>query len=242
LFLCFDFDNETGRIFEGLRRAGDWSVITLQDDAGRVIASSDPWQIAPGALVAAPDGDGHLVRFAGASYLASRHAAQGFQGYMGPPGWRALVLVPLAMASEHDDEEDSGVAPADAPLVRAILRSGATFSPALQAIPRAGRRHPARTEPVGLERQHPPGRRRRQRVESGVLQGAAGRDRAHRYAHEGRVHPVDRRPADHDGARAAGRLPIFCRAGDEHPQPQPVRARQRLPLVGARSLAAQPAR
>jgi chemotaxis signal transduction protein len=135
LFLCFDFDNETGRIFDGLRRAGDWSVITLQDDAGRVIASSDPWQIAPGALVAAPDGDGHLVRFAGASYLASRHAAQGFQGYMGPPGWRALVLVPLAMAFEHDDDEDSGVASADAPLVRAILRSGATFSPALQAIP-----------------------------------------------------------------------------------------------------------
>jgi hypothetical protein len=138
LFLCFDFDNETGRIFEGLRRAGDWSVITLQDDAGRVIASSDLWQIAPGALVAAPDGDGHLVRFAGASYLASRHAAQGFQGYMGPPGWRALVLVPLAMAFEHDDEEDSGVAPADAPLVRAILRSGATFSPALQAMLSAG--------------------------------------------------------------------------------------------------------
>jgi hypothetical protein len=86
LFLCFDFENETGRIFEGLCRAGDWSVITLLDHDGRVIASSDPYQVAPGAIVAAPYGDGHLARFAGTSYLTSRHAPQGFQGYMGPPG------------------------------------------------------------------------------------------------------------------------------------------------------------
>ena len=134
LFLCFDFENETGRIFEGLCRAGDWGVITLLDQDSRVIASSDPYQIAPGAVVTAPFGDGHLTRFAGASYLTSRHAAQGFQGYMGPPGWSALVLVPLATAFEQDDgdEEDDGT---DAGLVSAILRSGATFSPALQAIP-----------------------------------------------------------------------------------------------------------
>jgi chemotaxis signal transduction protein len=138
LFLCFDFENEMGRIFASLGRAGDWSVITLLDNDSRVIASSDPWQIAPGALVAASDGDGQLTRFAGASYLASRHVAQGFQGYMGPPGWSALVLVPLAMAFEQNDEDDDDGAAApgtDAAFMRAILRSGTTFSPALQAIP-----------------------------------------------------------------------------------------------------------
>jgi chemotaxis signal transduction protein len=139
LFLCFDFDNEMARIFAGLSRPGDWSVITLLDLDGRVIASSDPWQIAPGALVTAPYGDGYLTRFAGASYLTSRHAAQGFQGYMGPPGWSALVLVPLAMAFEQNDDHDAATAPAqagpDASRMRALLRSGATFSPALQAIP-----------------------------------------------------------------------------------------------------------
>jgi chemotaxis signal transduction protein len=137
LFLCFDFENEMGRIFAGLGRAGDWSVITLLDNDGRVIASSDPYQVAPGALVAAPFGDGHLTRFAGASYLASRHGAQGFQGYMGPPGWSALVLVPLAMAFEQNDDDDGGQAApgTDAAFMRAILRSGTTFSPALQAIP-----------------------------------------------------------------------------------------------------------
>jgi chemotaxis signal transduction protein len=135
LFLCFDFENEMARIFDSLGRAGDWSVITLLDQESRVIASSDPWQIAPGALVTAPHGDGQLTRFAGASYLASRHAAAGFQGYMGPPGWSALVLVPLATAFEQDSEHDGARAEMDAGLVQAILHSGATFSPALQAIP-----------------------------------------------------------------------------------------------------------
>ena len=136
LFLCFDFENETGRIFAGLRRAEDWSVITLLDNDGRVIASSDPYQIMPGALVSAPYGDGHLMRFAGASYLSSRHAAQVFQGYKGPPGWSALVLVPLEMAFEQDSGDDGAAAAGpDAALVRAILRSGAAFPPALQAIP-----------------------------------------------------------------------------------------------------------
>lgn len=141
LFLCFDFENETDRIFESLRRAGDWSVITLLDNDGRVIASSDPYQIAPGALVPAPYGDGHLMRFAGASYLTSRHASQGFQGYMGPPGWSALVLVPLEMAFEQDSDDGAGAdassaaAGTEAALVRAILRNGTTFPPALQAIP-----------------------------------------------------------------------------------------------------------
>jgi chemotaxis signal transduction protein len=139
LFLCFDFETETGRIFDSLGRTGDWSVITLLDHDGRVIASSDPWQIAPGALVAAPAGDGRVMRFAGASYLTSCHAPQGFQGYRGPPGWRALVLVPLALAFEQGDDADSAghaAAPAThAALMRAILASGATFAPALQAIP-----------------------------------------------------------------------------------------------------------
>ncbi|MFA9216116.1 MAG: chemotaxis protein CheW [Sphingomonadaceae bacterium] len=137
LFLCFDFENETARIFDGLRRSGDWSVITLLDQDNRVIASSDPYQIMPGALVDAPYGDGQLMRFAGANYLAARQPAQGFQGYMGPPGWSALVLVPLEMAFELDDDGAgaSTGSSAEPALVRAILRSGTAFPAALQAIP-----------------------------------------------------------------------------------------------------------
>jgi chemotaxis signal transduction protein len=136
LFLCFDFEYEVKRIFASLQRRGDWSVITLLDDGGMVIASSDTSQVAPGAVVDVAPGDGQLMRFAGRRYLASRRAAQGFQGYMGP-GWSALVLVPLDSAFE-DDEDDDDEAAANgegAELLRAVLADGSAFPPELQRIP-----------------------------------------------------------------------------------------------------------
>jgi chemotaxis signal transduction protein len=45
------------------------------------------------------------------------------------------VLVPLATAFEQADDDGADVVDTDASLMRAILRSGTTFSPALQAIP-----------------------------------------------------------------------------------------------------------
>ncbi len=136
LFLCFDFGNEMERIFGGLRRDGDWSVITLLDDADMVIASSDPYQIAPGTVVHAPEGDGRLLRFGGTSWLVARHRAREFQGYPGPAGWTALVMVPLAMAfDESFDDDETAQPPADATLVRAVLRAGTGFARDLQAIP-----------------------------------------------------------------------------------------------------------
>lgn len=138
LYLCFDFENEMRRIFAGLRRRGDWSVITLLDGEGMVIASSDPNQVAPGALIEAPQGDGQLLRFGGRPYLAARRNAQGFQGYMGP-GWSALVLVPLDAAFEQADYDSDGAGDggqgAAAALVRAVLDSGTAFAPELQRIP-----------------------------------------------------------------------------------------------------------
>lgn len=148
LFLCFDFENEMKRIFASLQRRGDWSVITLLDEAGVVIASSDASQVAPGAVVDVAPGDGHLMRFAGRKYLASRRLPQGFQGYMGP-GWSALVLVPLDAAFEEDDdnggEEAAGGAmaagagaagaPAGGALLGAALADGSAFPVELQRIP-----------------------------------------------------------------------------------------------------------
>ena len=142
LFLCFDFENEVKRIFASLQRRGDWSVITLLDEAGVVIASSDASQVAPGAVVDVAPGDGHLMRFAGRKYLASRRLPQGFQGYMGP-GWSALVLVPLDAAFEDDDEagdgelnrEGDGQAVAGGALLAAVLADGSAFPVDLQRIP-----------------------------------------------------------------------------------------------------------
>lgn len=137
LFLCFDFEIEVKRIFASLQRRGDWSVITLLDEAGVVIASSDASQVAPGAVIDVAPGDGQLMRFAGRKYLASRRLAQGFQGYMGP-GWSALVLVPLDAAFEEDEDNDEEARPASASgggLLQAVLADGSAFPAELQRIP-----------------------------------------------------------------------------------------------------------
>lgn len=102
LCLCFRFDNETGGIFDNLKEADDWSVITLLDSDGRVIASSDAWHIpidAPMQLVL--DSDYQVVRFAGREYLAATRPTGGYQGYTGP-GWYGHVMVPLEHAFGKD--------------------------------------------------------------------------------------------------------------------------------------------
>jgi len=135
LCLCFDFPDEMARIFTDLARAGDWSVITLLDAKQRVIASSDPYLVPVGAGFAIPPGDGHILRFAGRNYLASRRATQGYQGYFGP-GWSALVLVPLEQAFAQEEEHLDQQADMPRELFAAVLRDGQVFPPELQDIPR----------------------------------------------------------------------------------------------------------
>lgn len=135
LCLCFDFPDEMRRIFSDLARAGDWSVITLLDAEQQVIASSDPYLVPVGAAFSVPPGDGHILRFAGRSYLASRRATQGYQGYFGP-GWSALVLVPLEHAFALEEEHLDQQAEIPRELFAAVLRDGKVFPPELQDIPR----------------------------------------------------------------------------------------------------------
>jgi len=135
LCLCFDFPDEMRRIFTDLARDGDWSVITLLDAEQRVIASSDPYLIPVGAAFSVAPGDGHILRFAGRSYLASRRTTQGYQGYMGP-GWSALVLLPLAQAFAQEEEHIGRLDEVPRELFGAVLRDGKVFPPELQDIPR----------------------------------------------------------------------------------------------------------
>lgn len=133
LCLCFDFADEVARIFNDLARPGDWSVITLLDERHQVIASSDPYLVPVGARFPGAAGDGHILRFAGRSYLATRRNTQGYQGYQGP-GWSALVLLPLEHAFTQDEDQLEQL---DLPgeLFAAVLRHGTIFPPELQDIP-----------------------------------------------------------------------------------------------------------
>lgn len=135
LCLCFDLPDEMQRIFNGLERGDDWSMIALLDDKDTVIACSEPYLIPLGARLNAAYADGALMRFAGRNFLISRRTTHGYQGYMGP-GWSALVLVPIEYAFGGSAAQNHALDNLDPSLYMAILNSDSIFSPALKSIPR----------------------------------------------------------------------------------------------------------
>jgi len=103
LCLSFRLEDEMAGVFRQLLAEGDRTVLALLDGEGRVLLSSDPWQIPAGADLR-PDGQGRLV-FAGRDYLAVAAAASGYEGYHGP-GWSALALLPVEHAFDAEGDED----------------------------------------------------------------------------------------------------------------------------------------
>src|SRR5574343_1778286 len=94
LCLCFRFQDECQRIFENLVSDDDWTVITLLDQEGRIIASSDIYQFPVGAkMERVLDDECRIVRFMGREYLATTRPTHGYQGYQGP-GWLGHALAP----------------------------------------------------------------------------------------------------------------------------------------------------
>jgi chemotaxis signal transduction protein len=134
LCLSFRFVNEAERIFANLVEAEDWSVVTLLDPNGTVIASSDAFHVPVGATVKFQlDREWCVTRFAGRQYLAVTRATQGYQGYMGP-GWYGHVMLPLDHAFDHEDGRFLEAAiPANA--LNAVMSNPRLFSEALREIP-----------------------------------------------------------------------------------------------------------
>jgi hypothetical protein len=98
LCLCFRFENELEGIFTNLLSEKDWLVITLLDETGRVIASSDIYHVALGVkLSPVLDQEFRIQRFAGREYLACTRTSHNYQGYTGPK-WVSHVMLPLQQA------------------------------------------------------------------------------------------------------------------------------------------------
>lgn len=133
LCLCFRFEDEAEKIFGNISAHHDWSIVTLLDQAGIVIASSDPHQIPKGAcLQLVLDADWSIVRFAGKEYLATTRASQGYQGYSGP-GWYGHVMLPLEHAFEQIAEPGTEDIPDGA--LQAVMSNPVLFSESLREIP-----------------------------------------------------------------------------------------------------------
>jgi chemotaxis signal transduction protein len=138
LCLNFDLDDEVRRIFAKLSSEDDWAVYAFLDSNGRVIASSDPWQIPCGAPVPlALDDDGAIVKFAGREYLAITSRTPGFQGYAGP-GWLGHAMIPLEHAFEQN--ADNASTDINETMLDHLSDSEVLFSSELRRIPAQARR------------------------------------------------------------------------------------------------------
>ena len=102
LCLCFRFEHEAELIFSNLIGSDDWTVVTILDQDGIVIASSDPFHVPVGAkLSPVLDAEYRVVRFGATEYLAASRAAQPYQGY-GGPRWYGHVMVPIQHVFNSD--------------------------------------------------------------------------------------------------------------------------------------------
>lgn len=114
LCLSFKLEDEMLGLFRALCAGVSRSVLVLKDAQGRVLLTSDPWQIPLGApLAGGGEAEGWRLDFAGRDYLSCCAAASGYEGYFGP-GWRAQMLQPLQhafpdTAPEHRDERAAQV-------------------------------------------------------------------------------------------------------------------------------------
>lgn len=134
LCLCFRFQNEMDGVFRNLGSEGDWSVMTLLDKAGRVIASSDAYHIPLGAVLDFDvEAKFKVTRFAGRQYLAKTCATKGYQGYHGL-GWYGHVMIPLEHAFNQSGS-DGLHQRVDQAILEAVMNDPRLFSEKLRSIP-----------------------------------------------------------------------------------------------------------
>ncbi|OWQ43778.1 hypothetical protein CDL60_28475 [Roseateles noduli] len=133
LCLSFKLEDEMLGLFRALCAGVPRSVLVLKDAQGRVLLTSDPWQIPLGAPLAdAGEAQGWRLDFAGRDYLACESAASGYEGYFGP-GWRAQMLQPLQHAFADAPPERQGDRARD-------LDTRELFDEELRSIPVEARR------------------------------------------------------------------------------------------------------
>ncbi|MGA8784887.1 MAG: chemotaxis protein CheW [Polaromonas sp.] len=133
LCLSFGFHREMDGLFDSRTRGDGHSIALLVDAEQRVLASGDPLWIPVGATVPSnPQGTGRLMVYSGRAYLVQTVAAQGYQGYPGPTGWRGQVMIPVELA--FTAQVNAGIAHLDPAISMGLLSHAATFCPPLHAI------------------------------------------------------------------------------------------------------------
>ncbi len=133
LCLCFNFEQEMAGIFQSHRDPAGRTNMMLLDASHHVIESADALWIPRGSVVPVnPDKAPRLMMFSGREYLVRTFAAEGYQGYKGPPGWLGQVMVPVDVA--FTGRSSTALASLDARVAEGLLSHAQSFSPPLYEI------------------------------------------------------------------------------------------------------------
>lgn len=136
LCLSFSFQEEMQGIFHSRQGEDARTLALLLDADNRVIASADPLWVPLGARVPVnQDGASPLLLHGGRTYLTQTVAAQGYQGYPGPPGWRGQVMVPVELA--FVPQASRAIDRLEPAIAQGLLAHAHTFCPPLYEIVRA---------------------------------------------------------------------------------------------------------
>lgn len=133
LCLVFAFATEMEGIFASRHVRDGRSNLVLLDAGDRIIASAEPDWMPVGLKVPVNAGEEVTLRiWCGRKYLVQTFAAEGFQGYAGPPGWKAQTMVPLDLAF---DTAVAGVLEGlEESVVDGLLAHSSRFCPPLHDI------------------------------------------------------------------------------------------------------------
>lgn len=103
LCLCFRFTDEMKGIFKNLIDTRNKEALTILDEDGKVIASSDKEYIPLGSkLPIVLNEDYKVISFAGRDYIAKTCQTNGYQGFNGLK-WYGHIMIPIEYAFLSDD-------------------------------------------------------------------------------------------------------------------------------------------
>ncbi|MCT7596752.1 chemotaxis protein CheW [Aliarcobacter butzleri] len=131
LALCFRFTDEMNAIFGNLVDAKNKECLTILDEDGYVIASSDKEHINLGVKLPIVLNENYkIVSFAGRDYIAKTCQTNGYQGFYGLK-WYGHIMIPLEYAFLSDELNSLVV---DENIINSMMENEQHFSKELKEV------------------------------------------------------------------------------------------------------------
>jgi len=131
LCLCFRFTDEMNGIFANLVDVKNKECLTILDEDGFVIASSDKEHIDLGAKLPIILNESYkLISYSGRDYIAKTCKTNGYQGFYGLK-WYGHIMIPLEYAFLSDELNSIEV---DATIINSMMENEQHFSKELKEV------------------------------------------------------------------------------------------------------------